>query len=87
VPYRGGGESLADFLAGVHQIHVDPNTFPHIASGKGKLLAVQATGVRVQAQGGPAVLSIYVDVTERLAAEEAADNVVVNAEAAAEFAV
>jgi tripartite-type tricarboxylate transporter receptor subunit TctC len=40
VPYRGGGESLADFLAGVHQIHADPNTFPHIAAGKGKLLAV-----------------------------------------------
>ena len=40
VPYRGGGESLADFLSGVHQIHVDPNTFPHIAAGKGKLLAV-----------------------------------------------
>ena len=40
VPYRGGGESLADFLAGIHQIHVDPNTFPHIAAGKAKLLAV-----------------------------------------------
>ena len=40
VPYRGGGESLADFLAGVHQIHADPNTFPHVAAGKAKLLAV-----------------------------------------------
>ena len=40
VPYRGGSESLADFLSGVHQIHVDANTFPHIAAGKGKLLAV-----------------------------------------------
>ena len=40
VPYRGGGESLADFLAGVHQIHADPNTMPHIAAGKAKLLAV-----------------------------------------------
>ena len=40
VPYKGGGESLADFLAGVHQIHADANTFPHIAQGKGKLLAV-----------------------------------------------
>jgi len=40
VPYRGGGESLADFLAGTHHIHADPNTFPHIAAGKGKLLAV-----------------------------------------------
>lgn len=40
VPYKGGGESLSDFLAGVHQIHADPNTMPHIANGKGKLLAV-----------------------------------------------
>lgn len=40
VPYRGGGESLADFLAGVVQIHADPNTLPHVAGGKAKLLAV-----------------------------------------------
>ena len=40
VPYRGGGESLADFLAGVVQIHADPNTMPHVAAGKVKLLAV-----------------------------------------------
>ena len=40
VPYRGGGESLADFLAGNVQLHADPNTFPHLAAGKGKLLAV-----------------------------------------------
>ena len=40
VPYKGGGESLSDFLAGVVQVHSDPNTFPHIASGKGRLLAV-----------------------------------------------
>ena len=38
---------------------------------QGKALTVQAAAVRVQAQGGPALLSIYVDVTERLAAEEA----------------
>ena len=40
VPYRGGGESLADFLAGVHHIHADPNTLPHVSAGKAKLLAV-----------------------------------------------
>jgi tripartite-type tricarboxylate transporter receptor subunit TctC len=40
VPYRGGGESLADFLAGVVQVHADPNTMPHVMAGKGKLLAV-----------------------------------------------
>ena len=38
---------------------------------KDKALTVQATGVRVQAQGGAAVLSIFVDLTERLAAEDA----------------
>ncbi len=40
VPYKGGGESLSDFLAGVVQVHSDPNTMPHIASGKARLLAV-----------------------------------------------
>ena len=40
VPYRGAGESIQDFLAGVIQIHSDPNTLPHVAGGKAKLLAV-----------------------------------------------
>lgn len=40
VPYRGGGESLQDFLAGVVQVHADPNTLPHVSAGKAKLLAV-----------------------------------------------
>ncbi|HJU30954.1 MAG TPA: tripartite tricarboxylate transporter substrate binding protein [Hyphomicrobiaceae bacterium] len=40
VPYRGGGESLADFLAGVVQVHADPNTLPHVSAGKAKLFAV-----------------------------------------------
>jgi PAS domain S-box-containing protein len=35
-----------------------------------RVLTVQAAGVRVQAQGGPALLSIYMDMTERLAAED-----------------
>jgi len=40
VPYRGGGEALADFLAGVVQIHADPNTLPSVSAGKAKLLGV-----------------------------------------------
>jgi PAS domain S-box-containing protein len=36
-----------------------------------RAVSVRATGVRVDAQGGPAQLSIFVDDTERLAAEEA----------------
>ncbi len=37
----------------------------------GRRLSVRATGVRVEADDGPAVLTIYVDDTERRAAEEA----------------
>lgn len=40
VSYRGGSESLADFLAGVTHMYVDPNAMPHIKAGKVKLLAV-----------------------------------------------
>lgn len=40
VPYRGGSDSLPDFLAGVFHIHADPNTVPHVHTGKARLLAV-----------------------------------------------
>jgi tripartite-type tricarboxylate transporter receptor subunit TctC len=40
VSYRGGSEALADFLAGVTHMFVDPNAMPHIKAGKVKLLAV-----------------------------------------------
>ena len=36
----------------------------------GRQLAVRATGLRVESSGGPAMLSIFVDDTERLAAED-----------------
>ena len=60
----------------LEQLHAMPegtalpvSTFQFLVQGK--LLTVQATGVRVQSQGGPAVLSIFLDSSERLAAEEA----------------
>lgn len=40
IPYRGTGEVLADFLAGVVQIQADPVGLPHVATGKAKLLSV-----------------------------------------------
>lgn len=40
VPYRGGGDALNDLLAGVTQIHSEPNVLPHVKSGKAKLLAI-----------------------------------------------
>ena len=38
---------------------------------RGRRIAVRATGVRVDADGGPALLAIFVDESERLAAEQA----------------
>ena len=46
VPYRGTGEAIPDFLAGVHQIQHDPVTLPHVVAGKAKLLAVLGRGRR-----------------------------------------
>ncbi len=40
VPYRGGAESLTDFLAGQVQVFSEGNVLPHVKAGKAKLLAV-----------------------------------------------
>ncbi len=40
VAYRGAGEALPDFLAGVTQVYLDPNALPHVKTGKVKLMAV-----------------------------------------------
>ena len=59
VPYRGGGESLADFLAGVFHIHADPNTMPHITAGKAKLLAVLDKERRPDFPDAPVLKEVY----------------------------
>lgn len=43
VPYRGGAESLNDFLAGQVQVFSEGNVLPHVKAGKAKLLAVVDT--------------------------------------------
>lgn len=40
VPYRGGAESLTDFLAGQVQVFSEGNVLPHVKSGKARLLAI-----------------------------------------------
>jgi tripartite-type tricarboxylate transporter receptor subunit TctC len=40
VPYRGGAESMTDFLAGNVQAFSEGNVLPHVKAGKAKLLAV-----------------------------------------------
>ena len=59
VPYRGGGESLTDFLAGVVQVHADPNTMPHVSAGKAKLLAVLDRTRRPDFPDVPLLKEIY----------------------------
>jgi tripartite-type tricarboxylate transporter receptor subunit TctC len=59
VPYRGGGESLADFLAGVVQIHADPNTMPHVSAGKAKLFAVLDRNRRPDFPDVPLLKEVY----------------------------
>jgi tripartite-type tricarboxylate transporter receptor subunit TctC len=62
VPYRGGGESLADFLAGVVQVHADPNTMPHVSAGKAKLFAVLDRNRRPDFPDVPLLKEIYPDL-------------------------
>lgn len=40
VPYRGGAESMTDFLAGNVQAFTEGNVLPHVKAGKAKLLAI-----------------------------------------------
>ncbi len=40
VPYRGGAESLTDFLSGQVQVFSEGNILPHVKTGKARLLAV-----------------------------------------------
>jgi tripartite-type tricarboxylate transporter receptor subunit TctC len=59
VPYRATGEALADFLAGVVQIHADPVTLPHVAAGKARLLAVLGRDRRPDFPDVPLLKEIY----------------------------
>lgn len=43
VPYRGGGEAVADFLAGHVQVFCEGNILPHVKAGKVRLLGVADT--------------------------------------------
>ncbi len=40
IAYKGAGDALPDFLAGVTQVYLDPNALPHIKAGKVNLMAV-----------------------------------------------
>lgn len=48
-----------------------PVTEARLVPRDGRRIVVRATGVRVEDEGGPAMLSIYLDETERKAAEDA----------------
>lgn len=62
VPYRGGAESLADFLAGVTQVHAEPNVLPHVKSGKAKLLAIADRERHPDYPDVPLITETYPDI-------------------------
>jgi putative tricarboxylic transport membrane protein len=59
VPYRGTGEALPDFLAGVFHVYSDPVTLPHVVSGRAKLLAVLDRERRPDFPHVPVLKEIY----------------------------
>jgi tripartite-type tricarboxylate transporter receptor subunit TctC len=59
VPYRGGSESLSDFLAGNVQAFSEGNVFPHVKAGKAKLLAVVDTERHPEFPSVPTMKEIY----------------------------
>jgi PAS domain S-box-containing protein len=71
---RDSYESVRSRIALLERLPVGeglPTTEFKLLSADGRRLTVQGTGVRVDAQDGPAILSIYFDETERLEADAA----------------
>jgi tripartite-type tricarboxylate transporter receptor subunit TctC len=62
VPYRGGADALNDFLAGVTQIHSEPNGLPHVKAGKGRLLAIADRERHPEYPDVPLVSEVYPDI-------------------------
>ena len=63
VPYRGGAESLTDFLAGVVQVFGEGNILPHVKAGKAKLLAVVDSQRHPDFPDVPMLTEIYPQLT------------------------
>ena len=62
VPYRGGADALNDFLAGIMQIHSEPNVLPHVKAGKARLLAIADRERHPDYPNVPLISEIYPDI-------------------------
>jgi len=62
IPYRGGADALNDFLAGVTQIHSEPNVMPHVKPGRAKLLAIADRERHPDYPDVPLISEIYPDI-------------------------
>ena len=62
VPYRGGADALNDFLAGIMQIHSEPNVLPHVKAGKARLLAIADRERHPDFPNVPLISEIYPDI-------------------------
>jgi PAS domain S-box-containing protein len=70
--HDGSRELAARRIARLAELPVGEATPPHqfgVRTRKGRLLTVQVTSVKVEAEGGASVLSIYRDETDRIRAE------------------
>jgi len=63
VPYRGGADALNDFLAGIMQIHSEPNVLPHVKAGKAKLLAIADRERHPDYPNVPLISEIYPQIS------------------------
>jgi len=59
VPYRGGAESMSDFLAGNVHMCTEGNVLPHVKAGKAKLLAVVDSERHPEYPNVPMMSEIY----------------------------
>jgi tripartite-type tricarboxylate transporter receptor subunit TctC len=63
VPYRGGADALNDFLAGIMQIHSEPNVLPHVKAGKARLIAVADRQRHPDYPDVPTITEIYPNIS------------------------
>lgn len=64
IAYKGAGEALPDFLAGVTQVYLDPNALPHIKAGKLNIVAVFDSQRHPDFPNVPALREVYPELDD-----------------------
>ena len=64
IAYKGAGEALPDFLAGVTQVYLDPNALPHIKAGRLNIVAVFDSQRHPDFPNVPALREVYPELDD-----------------------